>query len=120
MKAYGRVLFTIPALLLAIPVFAQEARGTAVIWHDRGDAAALDVVSGAGGKDHEPGTDFRFIEESQSGTSAKFVVEDERAPRGRSNSGKRRSQKLPQHVCSGPQATLSMRIITGHTSGSSD
>jgi hypothetical protein len=74
---YERVLPVVAALLLAMPVFGQEAGRTAVIWHDRGDAAALDVVSGAGGKDREPGTDFRFIEESQSGTSAKFVVEDE-------------------------------------------
>jgi hypothetical protein len=72
-----RVVLVVAALLLAIPVFGQEAGPTAVIWHDRGDAAALDVISGPGGKDHEPGTDFRFIEESQSGTSAKFVVEDE-------------------------------------------
>jgi hypothetical protein len=77
MKAYGRVLFTIPALLLAIPVFAQGASGTAVIWHDRGDVAALNLADGRGGKGREPGTDFRFIEESRSGTSAKFVVEDE-------------------------------------------
>jgi hypothetical protein len=77
MKAYGRVLSTIPALLLAIPVFAQQASGTAVIWHDRGDAAALNLGDGRGGKGREPGTDFRFIEESRSGTSAKFVVEDE-------------------------------------------
>ena len=74
---YERVLPVVAALLLAMPVFGQEAGRTAVIWHDRGEVAALDVVSGAGGKDHEPGTDFRFIEESQSGTSAKFVVEDE-------------------------------------------
>jgi len=77
MRAYKRVLFTIAALFLAIPVFAQEARSTAVIWTDRGDVAALDLVSGPGGKDHEPGTDFRFIKESHGGTSPKFDVEDE-------------------------------------------
>lgn len=74
---YERVLPVVAALLLATPLFGQEAGATAVIWHDRGDAEALDVLSGAGGKDHEPGTDFRFVEESQRGTSAKFVVEDE-------------------------------------------
>jgi hypothetical protein len=48
---YERVLPVVAAPLLAKPVFGQEARRTAVIWHDRGDAAALDIVSGAGGKD---------------------------------------------------------------------
>lgn len=75
MKAYGRVLLTIPTLLLAIPVFAQKASGTAVIWHDRSDAAALNLADGPGGKGREPGNDFRFSDESP--TSPKFVVEDE-------------------------------------------
>jgi hypothetical protein len=48
---YERVLPVVAALLLAIPVFGQEAGRTAVIRHDGGDAAALDVVSGAGGKE---------------------------------------------------------------------
>ena len=33
--------------------------------------------AGSGGKDHEPGTNFKFIEESSTGTSPKFEVEDE-------------------------------------------
>lgn len=72
------VLFTIPALLLAVPLAAQIAAPAAVIWHDRGDAAALDLTTGPGGTNHEPGIDFTFIEESDSGTSPKFIVEDER------------------------------------------
>ena len=52
-----------------------------MIWHDRGDAAALDLVGGSGGKAHEPGSSLRFIEESESGTSPKFEVEDEHGVR---------------------------------------
>ena len=77
MRVPERVLCAIPALLLAIPVFAQEPGGTGVIWQDRGDVAALDLVGGPGGKDHEPGNTFTFIEESSGGTSPKFEVLDE-------------------------------------------
>lgn len=77
MRLPVRVLSAIPALLLAIPVFAQEPAPVGVIWQDRGDAAALDLVGGPGGKDHEPGNTFTFIEESSGGTSAKFEVRDE-------------------------------------------
>jgi hypothetical protein len=73
----SRTLYTIAALLLAGPAFAQNAPSTAVIWQDRGDAAALDLSSGPGGKDREPGTEFKFIKESTSGTSPKFDVQDE-------------------------------------------
>jgi hypothetical protein len=63
---------------MAMPLFAQDARRTAVIWHDRGDIAALDLVGGPGGKDGEPGVDFTFLKESEGGTSPKFEVRDER------------------------------------------
>ena len=64
-------------LLLTTPIEAQEAARPAVIWYDRGDAAALNLLTGPGGRDREPGTNFRFIRESVSGTSPKFEVEDE-------------------------------------------
>jgi hypothetical protein len=65
------------ALFLALPAFAQQAGTTVALWNDRGDPAALDLLNGAGGKEHQPGTNFKFIEESKSGTSPKFIVEDE-------------------------------------------
>jgi hypothetical protein len=77
MKVPERVLFVILALLPAVPVFAQEPVPVGVIWQDRGDASALDLVGGLGGKDHEPGNTFTFIEESTGGTSPKFDVLDE-------------------------------------------
>src|SRR5436305_1903181 len=49
----------------------------AIIWHSPGDMAALDLMNGAGGKDHTPADGaFTFIEEDMSGTSAKFDVKD--------------------------------------------
>jgi len=65
----GRTPSTFAVLLLAIPAFARNAASTAVIWNDRGDAAALDLSSGPGGKDREPGTEFKLVKESVSGTS---------------------------------------------------
>ena len=77
MRIDAMVLSTIPALLLATPLFAKEAGRTAVIWQDHGDAAAPSLVGGPVSAEREPGTDFRFIKESTSGTSPKFEVEDE-------------------------------------------
>ena len=77
----SRAAPTVLALCLAVPTFAQQAKSTAVIWHDRGDAASLDLVGGPGGKAHEPGSVLRFIEESETGTSPKFEVEDEHGVR---------------------------------------
>ena len=77
----GASLLTILALCAGAAGFAQEAGRTAVIWHDRGDAAALDLAGGPGGKAHEPGIDPTFIKESDSGTSPKFEVEDEHGTR---------------------------------------
>jgi hypothetical protein len=69
------------ALFLALPAFAQQAGTTIALWSDRGDAAALDLLNGPGGKEHQPGTRFKFIEETKGGTSPKFVVEDENGVR---------------------------------------
>jgi hypothetical protein len=77
MNVPKKVLSIVPALLLVMPLFAQAPVPVGVIWQDRGDASALDLVGGAGGKDHEPGNAFTFIEESSGGTSPKFEVRDE-------------------------------------------
>ena len=80
-RACGSVVSILLALSLSPPVLAQQGSPAAVIWHDRGDAAALDLVSGPGGRAHEPGGHLRFIEESRDGTSPKFEVEDEHGVR---------------------------------------
>ena len=80
MRASRTVLSIVVALFLALPAFAQQTRQDHTdtsLWQDRGNIAELDLVSGSGGKDHEPGTHFKFIKESTAGTSPKFDVEDE-------------------------------------------
>ncbi len=59
------------------PAFAQRADGPAVIWQDRGPAAALDLVGGPAGTAPEPGSLFIFVKESDDATSPKFDIEDE-------------------------------------------
>jgi hypothetical protein len=68
-------------LFLALPAFSQQAGTTAALWRDRGDVAALDLLNGPEGKELQPGTSFKFIEESKGGTSPKFDVEDENGAR---------------------------------------
>jgi len=77
MYSRRNVINALAVLLLTTSVGAQQAATPAVIWYDRGDAAALNLLTGPGGRDREPGTDFRFVKESVSGTSPKFEVEDE-------------------------------------------
>ena len=77
MQSLRNTVSALAILLLTPPVGAQEAARPAVIWYDRGDAAALNLLSGPGGPGREPGTDFRFVKESVSGTSPKFEVQDE-------------------------------------------
>lgn len=77
MRVAVRVVSALVAMCLSPPVLAQQAGPQGVIWHDRGDAAALDLVGGPGGKDHAPGNELRFIAESPGGTSPKFEVADE-------------------------------------------
>ena len=77
----GLALSTALALCLAVGAFAQQPGRAAVIWHDRGDAAELDLVGGPGGQAHEPGHVLKFIEEAETGTSPKFEVEDEHGVR---------------------------------------
>jgi len=83
MRVYRRILFSIVVLFLALPVFAQQAGNTVALWRDRGDVAGLNLVDGPGGKEHQPGTNFKFIEESKSGSSPKFDVEDENGTKWR-------------------------------------
>jgi hypothetical protein len=77
MKVSKRSFASSVALVLALPVFAQQAGTAVVLWRDRGDVAALNLLDGPGGKTRAPGTGLKFIEESKSGTTAKFNVEDE-------------------------------------------
>jgi hypothetical protein len=77
MRVYRNLFFSLVVLFLAAPTFAQKTVSTTGLWRDRGDIAMLDLLNGAGGKAHQPGTHFKFIEESKSGSSPKFDVVDE-------------------------------------------
>jgi len=78
MQDHKRALpLIILALFLALPAFAQQAGTTAALWSDRGDPAVLNILNGPGGKEHQPGTSFTFIEETKGGTSPNYLVEDE-------------------------------------------
>jgi hypothetical protein len=57
------------------------------LWQDRGDIAALDVLNGAGGKEHQPTGKFTFVREDKNGTSPKFDVVDEQGVRWRAKLG---------------------------------
>ena len=81
MRAFKEIFSHLVVLLVALPAFAQQAESTAALWRDRGDAASLDLLDGPGGKEHQPGTNFKFIGESKSGTSPKFDAEDENGTR---------------------------------------
>jgi len=77
MSVSKRMFTSFVVLVLALPVFAQQAETAAVLWRDLGDVAALNLLDGPGGKTRAPGTDFKFIKESKTGTAPKFEVEDE-------------------------------------------
>jgi len=77
MRASRFSSFLVTCSFLALPLFAQQQKSDPLLWQDRGNPAVLDLTNGSGGKEHAPGTQFKFIKESKSGTSPKFVVEDE-------------------------------------------
>jgi len=83
MRVYKRIFCCIVFLFLALPVSAQQAgqvvqAGTThVLWRDPGDISSRNLIVGAGEKARAPGTNFKFIEESRSGSAPKFDVEDE-------------------------------------------
>jgi hypothetical protein len=70
---------------------------TPVLWTDRGDIRALDLIGGAGGKEHAPAGRFTFEKEDMDGSSPKFIVRDDQ--------GVKWKAKLGQEVKSETAAT---------------
>jgi hypothetical protein len=79
---------------LSVPVWADEgsagrALGAAVVtpvpsaalWRDRGNTESLNLLYGAGGKEHQPSGKFTFVKEDKQGTAPKFEVVDEQGVR---------------------------------------
>ncbi len=65
---------------MAVPARRDAVARRAIIelWRDRGNVAELNLLDGPGGRNRGPGTDFKFIKESKSGSSPKFVVQDDK------------------------------------------
>jgi hypothetical protein len=59
---------------------AKEEMLSAVVWRDPGDISSLNLLYGAGGKEHapDPNGKFTFVKEDLNGTSPKFNVQDEK------------------------------------------
>jgi hypothetical protein len=72
-----RVAIVLIALFSPISSFSQQLEARDLLWQDRGNISELDLLGGPGGTDHQPGTHFKFLKESMSGTAPKFEVEDE-------------------------------------------
>jgi hypothetical protein len=81
MRYHKRTFCTVLSLLLALPAFAQQAANTGALWRDPGASPARELLEGPGGRDRQPGNSFKFIKESEGGTSPKFEVEDENGVR---------------------------------------
>jgi len=74
------------AVAISIPVSAYEPPpntpvSVSALWRDRGDIASLNLLYGAGGKEHLPSGKFTFVKEDKEGTSPKFDIEDEQGTR---------------------------------------
>jgi hypothetical protein len=86
-----QLLFVLVLILILSPAIAAQKRAksddkakeeslSAVIWHDTGEVSTLNLLYGAGGKEHapDPNGKFTFVKEDLEGTSPKFSVEDEK------------------------------------------
>ncbi len=60
MRVSKRIFASLVALVLALPAFAQQAGTAAVLWRDRGDVAALNLLDGPGGKDSRAGDQLQI------------------------------------------------------------
>ena len=77
------------AIAFSLPVRAAEApqvqafsmavspRVPSAVWHDRGNIKSLNLVYGAGGKEHQPMGKFTFVKADEGGSTPKFQVVDE-------------------------------------------
>ncbi|MGI4854831.1 MAG: hypothetical protein ACRYF4_12390 [Janthinobacterium lividum] len=64
-----------------------DAVKNAVLWHDPGNIAGLDLFYGQGGKDHQPEAPFTFVKEDRNGTNPKMDVRDANGKKWRVKEG---------------------------------
>src|SRR5678816_4325193 len=60
---------------------------SAALWRDRGNIGSLDLIYGAGGKEHQPGGTFTFVQEDTDGTQPKFEIVDQQGVRWKAKLG---------------------------------
>jgi hypothetical protein len=90
----------VSVLLFTLPIrgddgSAGRALGAAIVapapaaalWRDRGNAESLNLLYGAGGKEHQPAGKFTFVKEDKQGTAPKFEVVDEQGVRWKAKLG---------------------------------
>jgi len=76
--------YIVNVLAFALPARAYQAPErppSALLWRDRGDVPSLNLLYGAGGKEHQPAGKFTFVKEDKQGSSPKFEVVDEQGVR---------------------------------------
>jgi len=87
-RLYTAYVLIAAAASLQVATAAEENPGRPpVLWTDRGDVRALDLLGGAGGKEHQPTGRFTFVKEDMDGTAPKFIVSDEQGVRWKAKLG---------------------------------
>jgi hypothetical protein len=90
------IFYAVAALAPAFPAagFAASTHETpagpppvSALWTERPDLSALDLINGAGGKEHQPAGKFKFVKEDKEGTSPKFEVVDEQGVKWKAKLG---------------------------------
>jgi hypothetical protein len=94
LRTKARLYFTVMLMLvmLSASLTAQKNNSKAkentgslpgIIWRDPGDVASLNLLYGAGGKEHAPNPNgkYTFVKEDTEGTSPKFDIEDAQGTR---------------------------------------
>jgi hypothetical protein len=85
-----QLLFALVLILILSPAIGAQKRAknvdkakeeslSAMVWHDPGDVSSLNLLYGAGGKEHapDPNGKFTFVKEDLEGSNAKFRIQDE-------------------------------------------
>ena len=85
-----QLLFALVLILILSPAIAAQKRAknvdrakeenlAAVVWRDPGDVSSLNLLYGAGGKEHapDPNGKFTFVKEDLEGSNPKFSIQDE-------------------------------------------
>jgi hypothetical protein len=94
LRTKARLYFTVMLMLVMLSASLTAQKNTSkakentgslpgIIWRDPGDVASLNLLYGAGGKEHAPNPNgkYTFVKEDTEGTSPKFDIEDAQGTR---------------------------------------